>query len=53
MTFEQHLEWQDWGEKYLKKQLNLSAKKAEMEMQWASLAWGLKFSDFEEYHKRT
>ena len=50
MTFEQHLEWQDWGQKYIKKQLNLSAKRAEHEMQWASLAWGLKFSNFEEYH---
>jgi hypothetical protein len=24
----------------------MSAKKAELEMQWASLAWGLKYSDF-------
>ena len=46
MTMAQGNEWRAWGEKYLKKQLRLTAKSAEMEMQWASLAWGLKYSDF-------
>ena len=46
MTMAQGDEWRAWGEKYLKKQLRLTAKSAEMEMQWASLAWGLKYSDF-------
>jgi hypothetical protein len=46
MTMAQGAEWQEWGEKYLKKHLRMSAKKAELEMQWASLAWGLKYSDF-------
>jgi hypothetical protein len=51
MTVEQSDEWKEWGEKYLKKKLNLSAKRAEMEMSWASLAWGLKFSNWDEYYK--
>ena len=46
MTMAQGDEWRAWGEKYLKKQLRLTAKSAELEMQWASLAWGLKYSDF-------
>ena len=46
MTMAQGVEWQEWGEKYLRKHLRMSAKKAELEMQWASLAWGLKYSDF-------
>jgi hypothetical protein len=46
MTMAQGDEWRAWGEKYLKKQLRLTAKNAELQMQWASLAWGLKYSDF-------
>jgi hypothetical protein len=46
MTMAQGDEWRAWGEKYLKKALRLPAYRAELEMQWASLAWGLKYSDF-------
>jgi len=46
MTMAKGDEWRSWGEKYLKKQLRLTAKSAELEMQWASLAWGHKYSDF-------
>jgi hypothetical protein len=27
----------------------MSSKRAEIEMQWACLGWGLKFSNIEEY----
>ncbi len=46
MTMDQNAEWQRWGKKYLQKNLNMYAKRAEKEMQWASLMWGLKYSDF-------
>jgi len=46
MTMAQGAEWQKWGEQYLKKQLRIPAKRAVHEMQWASMAWGLKYSDF-------
>jgi hypothetical protein len=46
MTMAQNDEWQRWGKKYLQKNLNMYAKRAEKEMQWASLMWGLKYSDF-------
>jgi len=49
MTVEQNEEWQEWGRKYLMKTLRIPSKRAEMEMQWASLGWGLKFSNMEEY----
>jgi hypothetical protein len=46
MTLEQNQEWQLWGKKYLQKTFHLRAKPAEKEMQWFSLQYGLKFSDF-------
>ena len=46
MTVAQNEEWQKWGKKYLQKNLNMYAKQAEKEMQWASLMWGLKLSDY-------
>jgi len=49
MTVEQNVEWQKWGKKYLMKALRIPAYRAEFEMQWASLAWGLKFSNMDEY----
>jgi hypothetical protein len=52
MTMAQNEEWQEWGKRYLKKTLRIPAYRAMMEMQWASLAWGLKFSDWDEYHKK-
>ena len=51
MTVEQNEEWQEWGRKYLMKALRIPSKRAEMEMQWASLGWGLKFSNMEDYMK--
>ena len=46
MTMDQNAEWQRWGKKYLQKNLNMYAKQAEKEMQWISLMWGLKLSDW-------
>ena len=48
MTVAQNEEWQAWGKKYLQKQLRTPAKMAEREMQWFSLQYGLKFSDWPE-----
>jgi hypothetical protein len=46
MTMEENDKWQQWGKTYLQKNLKLPARLAEREMQWMSLMWGLKFSDF-------
>ena len=46
MTTEQNDQWKLWGKKYLIKNLRMNAKMAEREMMWASLQWGLKFSDY-------
>ena len=46
MTAAQNEAWQRWGKKYLQKNLNMYAKQAEKEMQWISLMWGLKLSDW-------
>ena len=46
MTVAQNEEWKEWGKKYLQKNLRTRAKAAEMEMQWFSLQYGLKFSDY-------
>jgi hypothetical protein len=46
ITEAQYGEWQEWGKKYFQKKLNMYAKQAEKEMNWAGLMWGLKFSDF-------
>lgn len=51
MTVEQNEEWQEWGRKYLMKTFRTASKRAEMEMQWTSLAYGLKFSNWDEYIK--
>ena len=44
----QNEEWQAWGKKYLQKTFRTPAKLAEREMQWFSLQYGLKFSDWPE-----
>jgi hypothetical protein len=46
MTTEQNDQWKLWGKKYLIKNLRMNAKRAEKEMMWVSLQWGLKFSDY-------
>jgi len=46
MTVAQNKEWKEWGKKYLQKNLRTRAKLAEREMQWFSLKYGLKFSDY-------
>ena len=51
MTVEQGEEFQKWGKKYLMKELRMRAKQAEKEMLWINLQWGLKYSNWEEYHK--
>jgi len=45
MTEQQYDEWKLWGKKYLMKNLRMSASKAEREMGWAGLMWGLKLDN--------
>jgi len=42
MTEEQREEWKRWGKKYLMKKLGMYAARAEKEMSWIGLMWGLK-----------
>ena len=49
MTMAQNEEWQKWGKKYLQTNLRARAKMAEKEMQWFSLQYGLKFSDYPSF----
>jgi len=42
MTEEQRGEWKSWGKKYLMKKLGMYAARAEKEMSWIGLMWGLK-----------
>lgn len=42
MTEEQRDEWKRWGKKYLMKKLGMYAARAEKEMSWIGLMWGLK-----------
>lgn len=42
MTMAQREEWTKWGKKLLMKRFNMYASRAEKEMMWASLQWGLK-----------
>jgi len=51
MTVEQGEEFKEWGKRYLMKELRVPAKRAETEMQWFNLQWGLKYSNWEDYHK--
>jgi hypothetical protein len=51
MTVEQGEEFKEWGKKYLTKNLNMYAKRAEKEMEWFMLQWGLIYSNWEDYHK--
>lgn len=52
MTMQQYEDWKLWGKKYLMKTFRSSAKKAEREMMWVGLQWGLKCSDYNEYIKK-
>ena len=52
MTVQQAEEWKQWGKKYLMKELQMKAKQAETEMLWINMQWGLKYSNWEEYHKK-
>jgi hypothetical protein len=49
MTVAQNDEWKKWGKKYLQKAFRTRAKSAEMEMEFFSLQYGLKFSDFPDF----
>jgi hypothetical protein len=51
MTVEQAEEFKKWGKKYLMKELRTYAKKAEREMEWFMLQYGLTYSNWEEYNK--
>jgi hypothetical protein len=51
MTVEQSEEWKEWGVAYIRKNLKMNKALAEREMMWVNLQWGLKYSNWEEYHK--
>jgi hypothetical protein len=51
MTVAQGDELEEWGKKYLMRELKLRAAYAEKEMMWFSVMWGLKYSDFDEHIK--
>ena len=42
MTMAQREEWMKWGKKLLMKKFYMYASRAEKEMEWAGLMWGLK-----------
>ena len=48
MTEEQREEWKRWGKKYLMKKLGMYASRAEKEMSWIGLMWGLKTKQNEQ-----
>jgi len=48
MTMEQSEEFRDWGKKHLIKTFRMSAKRAENEMMWFNLQYGLKYSNYGE-----
>ena len=48
MTEEQRDEWKKWGKKYLMKKLGMYAARAEKEMSWIGLMWGLKTKQNEQ-----
>ena len=52
MTVQQAEEWKKWGIEYLRKNLKLNKALAEREMLWVNLQWGLKYSNWEEYHEK-
>jgi hypothetical protein len=51
MTVQQAEEWKKWGIAYLRKNLKINKALAEREMLWVNLQWGLKYSNWEEYHE--
>ena len=48
MTEEQRVEWKRWGKTYLMKKLGMYAARAEKEMSWIGLMWGLKIKQNEQ-----
>ena len=48
MTSEQRDEWNKWGKTYLMKKLNMYAARAQKEMSWIGLQWGLKIQEHEQ-----
>jgi hypothetical protein len=48
MTQAQNEEWKSWGRDFLRKELKMGARQAELEMGMISMNYGLKFSDWQE-----
>lgn len=46
MTLEQNKQWKEAGVKILREEKKWTKKKAEKEMDWCSLMYGLKFVDY-------
>lgn len=45
MTIEQNEQWKKWGTDYIRKAFRLRKDRAEKQMGWFALNYGLKFSD--------
>jgi hypothetical protein len=52
MTVEQGEEFKEWGKNYLIKNLKMQNSKAEKEMMWFSVQWGLAYSNLKDYEKK-
>ena len=48
MTLAQNEEWKTWGINFLKQDLKMRQKQAELEMGMISLNWGLSISDWKD-----
>ncbi len=48
MTVAQGEQLEEWGKKYLMRELKLRAVYAEQEMRWFNVMWGLKYSDWDK-----
>lgn len=48
MTVEQGEELKQWGIAYLRKNLKMSQRLAEREMNWFNVQWGLTYSNWED-----
>lgn len=46
MTTAENKEWEKWGVDHLRKVLKIPKYKAEKEMMWANLQWGLKWDEY-------
>jgi hypothetical protein len=48
MTMEQEKQWKEWGVQEIRRIFKFNKYISEKEMQWISLMWGLKITDFKK-----